>query len=94
MKIDPSSQLAPVTGIVVAVVIAGGDPNRTAAGRIRIVTADINPAAIDPFIVASDPDRTGIRGGPAMIGVWRRRGWCTDLNANAYLRGGRRRAER
>jgi hypothetical protein len=84
----PRQALAPVTGIVITVVIAGLYPDGMGAGRISIIAADPDPATIDPFIMTGDPDCPGIRTRPLMINRsrWRRRG--ADLDVDADLRRG------
>jgi len=75
-----------MTGVVVPVVITGRNPISATAGRIGIVATDPDPAAANPFIMSTNPDRARIGTTPSMFHPWRRWG-ATDLDADAYLSG-------
>jgi hypothetical protein len=60
-------------------VVAGLDPDGMRTRGIAVIATNPDPATVDPFIVAADPDRSGIGRGPRTIDDCRRRGWrCAD----------------
>jgi hypothetical protein len=78
-------KLAPVTGIIITVVVTGRDVDGTGAGRIAVVAADIDPTAADPFLMSADPDSIVGGLGPLPIDGGRRRG---RRRADADVDGG------
>jgi hypothetical protein len=71
------------------VVITGLYPDGTATGRVGIIAADVDPATVDPFVMALDPDRSAIWAVPLVVddrgrGWW----WRSDANTDADLRRG------
>jgi len=83
----------PMTGVVVPVVIMRGHIVTAMAGRIGIISADPDPAAIDPFVMSGNPDRSVIGACPSMLNHdWRRR--RADPNTDTDLCRGLRGADR
>jgi hypothetical protein len=77
--------IRPTTGVIITVTIAGADPDCAAARRISVITADPDPATVDPLVVAGDPDGSAIGARPGMLDDDGRR---RDTNLDAHIDGG------
>ena len=71
-----------MAGVIIAVTIAGAYPEAAAAGRIRVIAGNPDPASADPFMMPGNPDRAAIRAGPWMLDH-DGRGRRANLNADA-----------
>ena len=56
-----------MAGAPVTVLVMAGNPIGVGAGRIIIISADPNPASINPFIMSRNPDGIAIGALPAAI---------------------------
>lgn len=74
-----------MAGTPVAIVIMAGNPMAAAAGRIIVVAANPDPASVDPFVMAGNPDGIAVRALPATVvsAGW----WWRAANTNIEING-------